>query len=241
MKQFKTVGLIVVSLFFTGITFAQTADQIISNYFKNSGGEQNWENLQTVTMKVKMTTNGMEMSGTIYSKRPDKLKTVFNYMGKNIVAAYDGKDAWMENPFMPDSTPQLVPEAMAKSLKQNSFESKFLNYAAKGYTVELTGSDTLNGQDVYEIKLTKKDGDIEYHYFDKDNFMNVMMKKYVSSGPQNKTEADVYFSDFRKVGGLKFPFFMESQSGGQTLQKMIFTDIEINKPLDDSIFAFPKK
>lgn len=242
MKQLKySAFLILVFLSIAGVTVAQTADQIIADYFKNAGGKQKWENLQTVTMHIKMTTNGMEMTGTIYSKRPDKHKSIVNVMNKSIVSAYDGKDAWIKNPFLPDSTAQPAPEQMARSMKQNSFEPEFLNYAEKGYTVELTGSDTLNGKEVYEIKLTKKNGNIEYHYFDKESYLPVMMKAFVASGPQKGTEAEVYFSDFRKVDGLTFPFFMESQSGGTTVQKIEVSKIELNKPMDDSMFSFPKK
>lgn len=241
MKPIKTTFLILLFVLLSSVTFAQTADQIISNYFKNAGGKQNWENLQTVTMHVKMVTNGMEMTGTIYSKRPAKLKSVVKFMDKTVISAYDGTDAWMKNPFAPDSSAQRVPEEMAQGMKQNSFEPEFLNYAKKGYTVKLTGSDTLNGKEVYEIRLTKKNGNIEYHYFDKESYLPVMMKATVASGPQKGTEAEVYFSDFRKVDGLTFPFFMESQSGGRTVQKIEFSKIELNKPMEDSMFAFPEK
>ena len=241
MKHFKTIALLLGFLFITGLTVAQTADQIISNYFRNAGGKQNWENLQTVTMHVKMNTNGMEMTGTIYSKRPDRLKSVFNFMDKTIISAYDGKDAWMKNPFAPDSSAQLIPGDMAQAMKQNDFEPEFLNYAGKGYTVELSGSDTVNGREVYEIKLTKKNGVIQYHYFDKESYLPVMEKEIMASGPQKGTEGDVYFSDFRKVDGLTFPFFMESHSGGKTFQKIEISEIELNKPMDDSFFAFPDK
>ena len=241
MKKLKFAGFILIFLLISGNSFSQTVDQIVNNYFKNAGGKQNWQNLQTVTMHLKISADGMEMNGTMYSKRPDKMKQVITLMNKSVITAYDGKDAWMKNPFMPDSSAQLVPDEIARSLKQHDFEPEYLNYAEKGNTLELTGTDTLNNRDVYEIKLTKKDGSVEYHYFDKENFMPVMTKSFVASGQQKGAESDMYFSDFRKVDGLTFPFLMETHAAGNMISKIEITGIEINKALDDSFFAFPKQ
>ena len=69
----------------------------------------------------------------------------------------------------------------------------------------------------------------------------MLTKSIVISGPQKGNETTVYFSDFRKVDGLTFPFLMDYTSGGQTVQKIFFSDIEINKEIDDAIFNFPDK
>ncbi len=240
MKPLKISTLLLTSVLIAGICQAQTADGIINNYLKKIGGADNWRSLQTVTMKANMTLQGMDIAGIIYSKRPNKHKSVFDVMGKKVVNAYDGQDVWMINPFMGDSTPQIVPEEQAKIMKQNNFDSEFLDYADKGYTVEYVGQDTVDGKPAYEIKLTKKDGDIEYHYFDEQSYLPVMMKGFVSSGPQKGAEADIYFNDFRPVGKLLFPFEMETRTNGSTVQQVNFSDIELNNPMDDSMFAFPK-
>ena len=239
MKHIKTSIIFLISIITIGICQAQSVDEIINNYFTKTGGIDNWRSMQTLTMKTEMSMQGMELTGMIYSKRPNKQKSVIEVMGQTVVQAYDGKDAWMINPYMGDTSAQIVPEEMAKSMKQNNFESEFLDYAAKGNTVELIGSDTVKGKNVFQIKLTKKNGNIEYHYFDKDSYMLVMTKGIISSGQQKGMEANVYFSDFRPVGKLTFPFHMESEAGGQMLQTINFTDITINDPIDDSIFAFP--
>ena len=219
---------------------AQTADGIINNYFEKTGGADNWRSLQSIKMKATMNMQGMELTGNIYSKRPNKQRSEFEVMGQSVIQAYDGQDAWMINPFMGVSTAQAIPEEMAKSMKENDFESQFLDYAIKGNSVELVGTDTAGGREAFKIKLTKKNGDVEYHYFDKASCLPVMMKTTVSEGPQKGTEAEVYFSEFRPVGKLVFPFTMETKTNGNTLQKITFVEIDVDVPIPDSLFIMPK-
>lgn len=229
-------------------TYAQTVanqgpnvDQILANYFANTGGLDKWKALTTTKMVGNMSMQGMEFPGTILAKTPNKQRVEVNVQGKQIVQAYDGETAWWINPFASGDEPQKMPAEYAEEMTKQEFESPFLNYKEKGNAVELLGKKTIEGAETFEVKLTKKNGDVEYHYFDTENFVTIMVKTPVNSGPMKGQESEMYFSDYQEVNGMMFPFFMESKMAGQTMQKITISAIEINGKYEDTLFAFPKK
>lgn len=218
-----------------------SVDQVIQNYFANTGGLDKWKTLESSKMVGNMSMQGMEFPGTITAKAPNKQRVDVSVQGKQIVQAYDGQTAWMINPFQTGDEPQKMPAEYAEEMTKQEFQSPFLNYKEKGNTVELLGKKTVEGAETYEVKLTKKNGDVEFHYFDAENFVTIMVKTPISSGPMKGQESEMYLSDYQEVNGLFFPFFLESKIGGQTMQKISIQSIEVNGKFEDAVFAYPKK
>ncbi|MDZ4683259.1 MAG: hypothetical protein SH848_20750 [Saprospiraceae bacterium] len=220
---------------------AQTADEILAKYFENTGGLDKWKSLEASKMIGTMSMQGMEFPGTIYSARPNKQRVEVSVQGKNIVQAYDGIDPWWINPFAGSEEPQKMPAEMSEEMTKAKFESEFLNYKEKGHTVELVGKETVEGTETWQIKLTKKNGDIEHHFFDAEYFVLIMTRTVISSGPMKGQNSEMYFSDYQEADGIMFPFFMESKIGGQSAQKITLKSVELNGKYDDAFFAMPKK
>ena len=58
------------------------------------------------------------------------------------------------------------------------------------------------------------------------------------AGSEQVYEASI--GDYKEVGGVIFPFAVESGvKGSQEKQKLTITKIELNVPVDDSIFKMP--
>lgn len=222
-------------------TQAQTADEIINNYLENIGGAEKWLTLKSTKMTATMAMQGMEFPGTMFSAPPNKQRAEIDVQGQQIISAYDGETAWMINPLMGSADPQKLPDDQAEEMKKQEFESPFLDYKKKGHTAELEGKETVDGTETYKVKLTKKGGDIEYYYFDMEYFVPIMTQRPVASGPMKGQMASTYLSDYQEVDGLMMPFFIESKIGGQTLQKITITSVELNPEIETSMFDFPKK
>lgn len=223
------------------ILTAQSADEIIKNYFENTGGIEKWKALKTTKMEGKMALQGMEFPGSVTNKMPNKMRVDVSVMGMNIVQAYDGKDAWWINPFQGGTDPQSMPDEMAESVTNQEFQSPFLDYAAKGHKVEYNGTAEVEGAQTHVLKLTKKNGDVEYHYFDAEHFVIIMSKTPVKTGEAKGQFTETYMSDYQEVDGLMFPFFMETKFDGQSVQKMTFSSIKLNEEYKDDLFSMPKK
>jgi outer membrane lipoprotein-sorting protein len=220
---------------------AQTLDEILNNYFANTGGIEKWKEVQGTKMEGVMSMQGMEFPGTITEKTPNKQRVDVNVQGKQIVQAYDGVTAWAINPFQGGETAQKMSADEAEQMTKTEFGSPFLNYKEKGHTAELIGKKTVEGAETFEVKLTKKNGDIEYYYFDAEAYVPIMVKTTIPTGPMKGQESETYYSDYQEVNGLIFPHFLESKIAGQTLQKITIKSIEVNGAYDDSLFAFPTK
>lgn len=220
---------------------AQSVETVLTQYFANIGGVDNWKMLKSTRMEGNMAMQGMEFPGTVLAKTPNKQRVEVNVQGMKIVQAYDGQTAWWINPFASGEEAQPMPDEMAEQLTSQEFDSPFLDYEAKGNKVEYEGTGEVEGAPAHILKLTKKSGDVEYHYFDAEHFVLIMSKTPVKTGPMKGQFAETYFSDFQEADGLIFPFFMETKMDGQSIQKLTITSIKTNEEYEDEQFAFPKK
>ena len=128
------------------------------------------------------------------------------------------------------------------------FPDPFLNYKDKGFTVELMGTETVEGSDVFKIKLTKKpmvvDGEevsnVFIYYFDSESFVPIMVHEEVMSGPGKGMIMETKMSDYQEIEGLYFPFSMTQGVKDQPGQPITIESIELNPSIDDSEFNFPE-
>lgn len=238
LKRLSILAITVVAAFSLS---AQSVDEILNRYFENTGGLDKWRALKTTRMEAKMSMQGMEFPGIIHSKAPNKQRVEVNVQGKQIVQAYDGATAWWINPFMGSPEAQPMPDEMAEEMINEEFENAFIDYQQKGSTVELLGEEEIEGTMTFKVKLTKKNGDVQFYFFDMEYYIPIMMQVTVASGPAKGQMAETYMSDYREVEGLIMPFQIESKVGGQILQSISIQKIELNINMEDSFFAYPKK
>lgn len=216
-----------------------SVDDILNTYFENIGGLDNWKALTSIRIDGKMVQMGMEFPGVVTQVPPNKQHMDVNIQGQQLVQAYDGETAWWINPFMGAADAQPMPDEMAEEFKKETFEDSFIDYAKKGHTVEYTGDVEVDGVMCHELKLTKKDGTIEFHYFDPEYMIPIMVKTTIDSGQMKGQTVETYFSDYEEVEGLMMPKHTESRVGGATQFTLIAVNIEINVEVDESLFAFP--
>jgi hypothetical protein len=113
-----------------------------------------------------------------------------------------------------------------------------VNYAAKGYKVELIGKDTAGGG-AYKIKMTGLPG-LEATYF--INAKTWLLDKEVDKVSAGGQDAEVTrtYSDYRKTDvGFVTPNSMQVVQPQLTLT-ITTTKTEVNKTIDPAIFAMPK-
>ncbi len=68
--MFKKLFFLLVLTSTTFFMNAQTVDEILSNYFENTGGMDNWEKLKAQELKGTMYMQGMEFPGTLTTAAP---------------------------------------------------------------------------------------------------------------------------------------------------------------------------
>jgi len=233
--------LTIIALFLTvSFLYAQDADEIIANYFENTGNVDNWKSLKSMKIKAVMNQSEMQIDVTIYQKRENLQRTEIQFQGKTIIQAYDGETGWMINPLMGSEASQKMDPEMVEEMKDQKFESDLLDYKEKGHSVELEGTEEIEGTETYKLKLTKKNEGVEYYFFDTEYFVPIMQRKVLKFGPGKGQETETYISDYQEVGEFMMPFFIDARINGQSMQKITFEEYSLNEKIDDSIFAMPE-
>lgn len=238
------------TLLFSLSTEAQTADEIIDNYFENIGGKENLKALEGIRMKAMVTNQGMEIPIEIVQLADGRQMTLINFQGKEIKqGVYDGETLWSHN-FMTMQAEKSDAETTENfKLNTNDFPDSFLDYKDKGYTVELLGTETIDGAETYKVKLVKEpvtiDGkqeeDVSFYYFDTENFVPIAVHSEIKQGGAKGMTQEVTMSDYQEVEGLYFPFAMtqgikDGQSSPLTIQS-----IELNPEVEEDAFEFPEE
>lgn len=202
---------------------AQSADQIINQHLENSGGINNWKNLNSIIMKGDALLS-LEQSFpiVIYHKRPYQKKVVFIVNGKEVLnEGYDGKNGWTFNEISGKNE-------IVKAYQPDSFEDDLLDYQKKGFNANYTGKDKSGNTECYKVELTKNVNKTTYCFSVKD---------YSLLWEEDSKERTTY-SDYKKFNGLDFATKMTGnpKEGGEYVIK--FNSIQINPTIDDKVFKF---
>ena len=248
MKKLNYLLLTAFALLISTSFNAQTVDEIIENYIENSGGAENWQKVKSIKMNMSVNQMGMDIPIEQYSSA-ERTYTKISLQGQEIMqGVFDGKTLWSTN-FMSMKAEKSNKEDI-ENVKNalNEFPDPFLNYKEKGFTAELMGTETLEGSDVFKVKLTKKpnlvDGEevpnVTIYYFDAENFVPIMTHQEMTEGPAKGTIMEGKMSDYQEVDGLYMPFSMTQGIKDQPGQAVIIKSIEINTVVDDSNFKFPE-
>jgi outer membrane lipoprotein-sorting protein len=218
-----------------------TADEIISKNVAARGGLDKIKAIQSLRLTGKMQVGpGIEAPVTLLQKRPNMIRIEFTVQGMTGIQAYNGKDGFQVMPFQGSKDPQPLSADDLKDMEhQADFDGPLVDYKAKGNQVELVGKEPVEGADAYKLKVTLKDGDVQYDYVDTDSFLEVK-----ASGKRNVRGTDVEWSssmgDYKPVNGVLFPFAIEQTAQGSDQKMKIVVDtIEPNVQIADSQFVAP--
>ena len=219
----------------------KSADEVIKRYVDAIGGREKLDSVKTMRLSGKAMIGGqMEAPITMELKRPNKIRMEFSLQGMTGTQAYDGKGGWFIMPFAGKFEPEQMPPDMAKQLKdQADMDGPLVDYKKKGHSVELVGTDEVEGTEAYKLKVTKEDGSVEYHFIEAEHFIPLQVKgeREVMG---TKIDYKVNFGDYKEVDGLLIAHTI-AQTGGEGSNTMTIEKVEINAKIPDDRFDMPKK
>ena len=241
MKSRQMLTALALGLLLAPAVHAQTVDEILGKHFEAQGGVEKLKALNTMRITGSMTVGqGMEAPIVMERKRPGRQRIEFTFQGMVGAQAFDGEQAWSLMPFMGKKDPELASEEDTKLQKEDAdFDGPLLDWKAKGHTVELAGKEPVEGAEAFKLKVTKKNGNVDYYYIDAETYLLVKQEgKRKRQGTE--FEGESFFSDYKDVSGYMLPYSIEQGAkGAPQRQKMTFTKIELNVPIDDARFRMP--
>src|SRR5713101_753134 len=221
---------------------AQTAEEIVKKALDARGGVDKLKAVQSERLTGRISfSRGVEGAFVVELKRPLKMHVEITIEGQKVIRVYDGKSSgWTINPFAETKDVQPLSSEELKNISDESdLDGPLMDYKAKGNQIELAGKEKLDDKPVYRLKLTNKNGEVRFYFFDASSFLLVKWEGVRKSGEQ-ELAWESYFSDFQEVHGLRFPFRIDQGSPGTELKQTLTAEkIEIDPQIDDSRFAKP--
>lgn len=225
----------------TGDNYAR-AMKIVEAGKKATGRGTNAEIAAANGPKDTETQAQLQLPFTLDLKRQNKMRLEILVAGKPAVQVYDGQQGWKLRPFLnrTDSEPFTKEEAKTES-SRDDLDGPLIGSAAKGAKVDLDGTELVDRQPAYRLKVTQKNGDVKHVWVDAKTFLDVKIDGFPRRLDGKIHNVYVYQRDFRKVeGGVMIPFVQETAVDSYSdKHKLMIEKATVNPRLDDALFAKP--
>jgi len=220
-----------------------SADPILNKYIQALGGAQKLAGLTSfVATGTALGYEGLGGGGEvqIYAKAPDQRTTMIHFKDHpdrgDSLRAFNGHVGWIK-----------TPRALLKEYEQTGSELDGTRLDAQlsfpGQIKQVLTNlhagfpDSINGHDVDVVQGTGARGLLATLYFDKQSGLLVRLVRY-SRSPIGRVPTQVDYSDYRDVGGIKFPFqYTFSWLDGKDAFKL--SDVKTNVAIDAGKFEKP--
>ncbi len=232
MKKFL---LSIIAVTAVSFVFAQeqTADQIVSKYVEAIGGAEAWNKVNSIVMTGSMKVQGTDigMVSTVLNKKG--MRQDITAMGMNGYQIVTPTTGWNFMPFQGQKEPEpITADDLKESQEQLDAQGNLIGYKEKGHTIELVGKDDVDGVDAFKLKETLKSGKVETIYIDPSTYYVIrVVAKQKANGQEQEVTTDL--SNYQKTPeGLSVPMSIKLPFGEMTITK-----IEVNKDVDEKMFA----
>lgn len=221
---------------------AQTAAELAQKNVEAKGGAAAIAALKSVRMTGKMFINNGQFAMALLEsrQRPDSIRVDVTMQGLTITHAYDGKDGWQVSPFQGRKDPERMSADDIKGLQEQAdIGGALADWQAEGSTLAYLGTEDIDGTPAHKLKVSRKNGDVQYVFLDPEYFLEIRMETQRSvRGVQQEIVTDL--SNYEKVAGVYLPFALESgPRGSSNRQKIEYAKAEANPSLDPGLFRFP--
>lgn len=229
----KKLLFILTGLMLVAAINAQSLEEIVKKY-----GEANKQDkiaaVSTIKITAKMSMMNMELPMELWMKNPNKIKTVTSFNGQDIISTFDGEKGYSINPMSGSADAvEMTPDQIKQTQNSNVFQNHMANYLKEG-KLKLLGEENVNEKPAFKLQADLGDGNTSDMFVDKATYLLVKNSSTVNSNGQTVT-VDSYPSDYKETDGVMLP--MKTTSSAQGMEFVIvFEKVEVNIPMEDSVF-----
>lgn len=229
----KKLVLIITCLFAVAVINAQSLEEIIKKYTIANRLDK-MSDIKTLKITANMSMMGMEMPMEMWMKNPNKIKTVTNINGQEMIQLFDGEKGYMVNPMAGSTDPVEMSATDVKQLLRNSIFENYMDNYLKNGQLTLEGEEAVNGNAAFKIKATIEDGTVMHMFIDKNTFL--LAKNSIEVNNQGMAMTVEYVpSDYKETNGVLLP--MKTTTSAQGMEFVLnYTKVEVDVPMEDSVF-----
>jgi photosystem II stability/assembly factor-like uncharacterized protein len=223
---------------------AATLDEILAKNLTARGGEAKLREIKTLRLTGRIMFGGrgrtIDAPWGQVQKRPGQVRSETTLQGLTQISAYDGREGWAITPFQGRPDAEKASDDDARALAQQAeIDGPLVGWRDKGHKVEYLGTEDTDGTPAIKLRVTRTDGDVQYVYLDPDSYLEIRITTVRKiRGAEHITETD--FGGYQQVGGVWFPFAIESGGkGGPRNSRIIVERAEVNVAAEDAWFKLP--
>jgi len=213
----------------------QTITDILSRH-ELASGLNSRQKIKTLTSIGKISQMGNTLPISIIQKRPNKYRFDVHLDEGRITQAYDGIFGWAFNPFGGPDTMALEGPELAQIRESADFDGILHSYRQKGFSIQLDGKTKVGSQNAYKIQIKKPTGEVMNFYLEVNTYLVIKsdIGLLISGMPY---VAESVFGDFRKVGGMVLPYYIQTRNGAMLTEIRIDT-VRLNETMEDYYFQW---
>jgi len=254
-----------------------SAAEIVEKNVAARGGLQAWRSVQTMSMQGKLGAGGNQRATLpVQGKRPSesvvpsrptqeaqlpfvmelkrsrKMRLELQFNGQTAIQVFDGANGWKLRPYLNRlEVEPYTPEELKSASTQADLDGPLVDYAAKGTQVELEGVEKVEDRDTYKLKLTLKGGYATHVWIDAQTFLEAKIEGQPRRLDGTMHPVEVYYRDYRPVGGLQIPYVLETRvlpvahtamglkSPVFPAENIVIEKVAVNPKLDETLFTKP--
>lgn len=211
---------------------AQTADEIIAKYITAIGGADKWRQIKSLKVEGQAEVQGLAIPFTMQAVHMKGTRVDAEFQGNKIIDIVTPTAGWSQNPFSGKSgLTALSEEELKAKLDDLDIQDAFVDYKAKGSTVEFLGKDEEDGNEYFKVKITSKNGNERTYFFDTKTNLAYKTEAVVKVQGQ-EVKSSIKYLDYQTIeNGAKMPFKTDL---GQLLQ--VVKKVILNPTIDETIF-----
>ena len=229
----KKLFLITACLIAVVAVNAQSLEEIVKKFSAANKLDQ-VAGKQTVKITASTSMMGMEMPMEMWMKKPNKIKTVTNMGGQEMIQLFDGEKGYVVNPMMGSTEPVEMTAEQAADMQRNNIFNNYLEAYLKNGQLALEGEESVGGKPAFKIKATLGSGMTANLFIDKQSYLLVKTTTEVSQGGMAMT-LEAIPSDYKDNNGIFLPMKTTTSVSGMEIVTT-FTKVEVDVPIDDSVF-----
>ena len=214
-----------------------TLNFVLDRYVIALGGRDAMAKITSRVAKGRIDVAGVSFGGRLetYAKAPNMSLIVMTTESLGVVKrGFDGRMAWAVSDRKDTRHPSPKELAALSDDAQLYREIKLQELYPR---IKVGGTGNVGTREVYILEATSRFGYPEKLYFDIQNGL-LLRRDTMRPSSDGPVQAELYFSDWRDVDGIKVPFKITEQMPSATY---IFTleDVKHNVKLDDEVFRAP--
>src|SRR5215468_3210737 len=181
MRKSIALTAVVVVMSLAHPSRAATLEDILAKNLTARGGEAKLREIKTLRLTGRLMFGGGNFSveaawGQILKRGAggDQVRSELTLQGLTAINAFDGREGWNISPFQGRREPEKASEDQVRSLAQQAeLDGPLVGWRDKGHRIEYLGSEDVDGTPAIKLRVTRKDGDLQYVYLDPDSYLEI--------------------------------------------------------------------